>query len=125
LTTPHEYLFQEDLYSIPASVVVVLAQPWHNILEADKALLAKILGSVKINIDSVVVTTQEQVSLNSLMRLKAEKVLVFGGNGLTEIKLYENVNANGMQIIKADALHALTDVTKKSLWMALKQMFAV
>jgi hypothetical protein len=123
LSSLTEYLYQEEIYQISNGIVVVLPLSWEKTPESDKTLLTKILGSVRINIDSVVIITRSQVSLSQLTSFNSGKVLVFGSAGLAEVKSYEKTELDGISVIKADNLSALTDSTKKSLWMALKQMF--
>jgi hypothetical protein len=119
------HLYHEDLYRIQSGVVVILARPWHNILESEKALLTKILGSVRTNVDSVTLLHQPEVSLDSLKAFNASKVLIFGSQLSTEIKPYEKAEFGAMAVVKADDLNLLDDLKKKSLWVALKQMFGV
>jgi hypothetical protein len=125
LNSPLSYLYQEDLYTVPASVIVVVPRPWHNILDSEKALLAKILGSVRVSIESVTIVYQESVSMQSLKVLKAQKILVFGSSVSGGINSYEHVKLDGVSVIRADDFSALDDGKKKSLWLALKQMFGV
>lgn len=119
------YLYQEDLYTVPATVVVVIPRPWHNILDSEKALLAKILGSVRVSMDSVTIVSREAVTINSLHILKAQKVLIFGASVSGGINSYEHLNLEGISVIRADDFGALDDGKKKSLWLAMKQMFGV
>jgi hypothetical protein len=125
LSSPLSYLYQEDLYTIPAPVIVVLPRPWHNILDSEKALLAKILGSVRVSIESVNIVVQASFSVESLLALKAQKILVFGSSVSAGINSYEHVKLDGVSVIYADDLSALDDGKKKSLWLGLKQMFGV
>jgi hypothetical protein len=122
---PSEYLFQEEIYQIPIPLMVVVSTPWHKILEEEKALLNKILGSVKVNTESVAIQYQPSVSLEKLQRLNPGKVLLFGCAVEPEIPPYENTVVSGISVIKADDLQQLDDARKKSLWLALKQMFGV
>lgn len=119
------HLFQEDLYQLPQSVVVILARPWQKISDEEKALLAKILGAVRVNIESVNIISQESVSIEALSVLNPGKVLVFGSSLQESIKPYENVLINGIAVLRADDFPALDDARKKTLWLALKQMFGV
>lgn len=120
---PHLYL--EELYNITAPIVVIIPKPWHKFLEEEKALLAKILGSVKVNIDSVIIVVQQNVSLEALSVFNPGKVLNFGVPFQDDTRFYENVVLNGICVINADELSYLDDAKKKNLWMALKQMFSV
>jgi hypothetical protein len=125
LSSATHHLYQEDLYRIPARVLVIIPRQWHSILDEEKALLAKILGSVRISIDSVTLVVQEKVNLEALAVFNPEKVLIFGSPLNVELRQYENAVLNGVAVIKADDLGSLDDNRKKSLWLALKQMFGV
>jgi hypothetical protein len=119
------HLYQEDLYKIPSSLTVIIPQQWHKILEEEKALLAKILSSVKVSMDSVAIVTQQHLDWEALAVFKPAKVLIFGSHVQADIKPYESTKLNGITLIKADDLATLDDTKKKSLWIALKQMFSV
>jgi DNA polymerase III psi subunit len=117
---PH--LFQEELYQIPAPVIVVLSQSWTSYPESEKTLLSKILGSVKIDLASVRVITRKSFSIADLPPDQPTRVLVFGSE-TTDIPPYHPMQAQGFTVVKADDLMQLDDARKKSLWGALKQMF--
>jgi hypothetical protein len=118
-------LYQEEIYAVPNPVIVIVPRPWHEILPDERALLAKILSSVKISIDSIMIKTVTEVSFVSLSSLKPEKILVFGVPTKPEITFYECVPVEGMSVIAADDLRKLDDGKKKNLWIALKQMFRI
>ena len=59
---------------------------------------------------------------SELKELGSQKVLLFGTQA--QVNPYEHVQAQGFSIIRADELGALDDAKKKSLWLALKTMFA-
>lgn len=121
----YAHLFTEDLYTIPPlSLVVIVAKQWDVYSAEEKALLSKILGSVKLDIASVKVITKAQVSLSGLSPHLSSKILVFGSQ-LEEVQPYQNIQAQGFSVIKADDLSGLDDVKKKSLWLALKNMFGI
>ncbi len=86
-----------------------------------KALLAKILGSVKVNLASARIIHRDQVSSKELQDFAAPRILLFGTQA--DVNAYEHVQAQGFSVIKADELGALDDAKKKSLWVALKGMF--
>jgi hypothetical protein len=125
LSSAVTHLFQEELYCVPANLTVIIPKEWHKILEEEKALLAKILGSVKLSMDSVLIVTQQNIDWDALAVLKPAKVLIFGSNMPGDIKPYESTKLNNITLIKADDLSMLDDNKKKSLWIALKQMFSV
>jgi hypothetical protein len=120
----NEYLFQEELYQIPVPLTVFISKPWHKILEDEKALLAKILGSVKLNLDSVRIQFQPHVSLQGLQNLNSGKVLLFGPE-LDGVGDYQLLNLDRTVVIRAHELSQLDDARKKNLWLALRQMFGL
>lgn len=124
-STAIENIFQEELYRIPVPVVIIIPRPWHKILEDEKTLLAKILGSVKLNIGSVAIMVREEVSPETIRNSNSEKLLVFGSKFLPDIKAYESVEIEGISVIRADDLGQLDEGRKKQLWVGLKQMFGV
>jgi hypothetical protein len=120
-----EHLYQEDLYNIPASLMVIVSRPWHNILEDEKALLAKILGSVRVGMGAVIIQSMPTVKMESLKAFGPQKVLIFGASIEGEVKPYERTVLDGVSVIKADDFNQLDDLKKKNLWIALKQMFGL
>lgn len=123
-TSPLIHLHNEELYSIPQPMVIVMAKAWDRYSFEEKALLAKILGSVKVDISSVRIITREAIAMADISRLSSSKVLVFGSDS-PDIKPYENQPAQGFSVIKADDLSLLDDAKKKSLWLALRNMFGI
>jgi hypothetical protein len=122
--SPFVHLFQEPLYQIPVNVIVVISKPWEKYSAEEKALLAKILGSVKIELASVRLLVYAALTQREIENLAGQKVLIFGTETL-ELKPYENIQAQGFTMIKADDLSALDDAKKKSLWLALRNMFGI
>jgi hypothetical protein len=106
-------------------MTVIVSRPWHKILEDEKALLAKILGSVRISLDAVVIQFTENISMGTLEALNPGKVLVFGVPVAHDVKPYEHTRVSGFELITADDLNQLDDARKKNLWLAMKQMFHV
>jgi hypothetical protein len=125
LSSSLEHLYQEDLYNIPGSMMVIVSRPWHNILEEEKALLAKILGSVRVGMGSVIIQSMPTVKIESLKAWGPQKVLIFGASVEGGIKPYEKTVLQGVSVIKADDFDQLDDLKKKNLWLALKQMFGL
>ena len=117
---PH--LYNEDLYTIPPVVTIVINKPWESISEDQKTLLSKILGSVKISLASARIVYRQSASLDELKAIGGQKILLFGTQA--PINTYEHTQAQGFSIIRDDELEALDDAKKKSLWLALKNMFA-
>jgi hypothetical protein len=121
-TSPLKHLFNEELYTIPSIITIVINKPWENVAEEDKALLTKILGSVKLGPQSVRMVAHNSVTMDELSAIGANKILIFGSE--SPIKPYELVQAQGFSVISADELSRLDDAKKKSLWLALKNMFS-
>ena len=122
-TFPH--LFQEELYYFNNPVVVVVPQPWENYGVAEQTLLQKILTSVKIDMDTILIKVQPLVELETLKIFSPSHVLIFGSGMEEEIPFYESTQAQGFTVIRADDLSAFDDQKKKNLWIALRQMFGL
>ena len=122
--SPLVHLFSEDIYSIPQPVVIVVARPWEDYASEERSLLGKILGSVKLDLASVRIIHREKITHSEIAELASQKVLVFGAES-PDIKPYESQQAQGFTVIKADDLSALDDAKKKSLWLALRNMFGI
>jgi hypothetical protein len=118
---PLSHLFNEDVYSIPPIVTIVINKPWESISEDHKVLLGKILGAVKVSLSSARIIKRDSVTLEDLKALGNQKILIFGTPA--PVNQYETVQAQGFSVIRADELSALDDVKKKNLWLALKTMF--
>ena len=117
--------YQEELYQIRTRVLVIVGRPWNEISEDDKALLNKILGSVKLTLAKVDVVTLPSFSPQDLSAYGASRMIAFGATLKSSSKLYENITTDQVQVIVAEDFPLLDDAKKKSLWIALKQMFAI
>jgi hypothetical protein len=120
--SPLTHLFNEELYTIPPIVTIVINKSWEAITEEHKLLLSKILASVKVGLSSARVVYRDAVTMDDLKTLGGQRILIFGSQ--LQINPYENIQAQGFSVIRADDLAALDDAKKKSLWLALKNMFA-
>jgi len=123
-----ESLYQEELYVLNPKVLIILPMPWEEVDESDQLLLAKILGSVKINLASVQILAYAEFRINDLTIYNPSKILVFGSrisDQKAPIKPYQPSIENKVTVLQADSLHQLDDSKKKSLWTALKEMFAI
>jgi hypothetical protein len=120
--SPLTHLFNEEVYTIPPIVTIVINKPWNSVSEDHKALLAKILGAVKVGLSSARVVCREAVTMDDLKAIEGQRILLFGTQA--QINPYEHVQAQGFSVIRADEFAALDDAKKKSLWLALKTMFA-
>ena len=120
-----EALYSEELYDFRAPVVVVVPRPWSEIGADHKMVLTKMLAAVKLSIDTVQVVHRNTFSLEELSPLQSGKILAFGVNLKTPAPLYQHISQNSVSLIVSDALDQLDDAKKKSLWLALRQMFGV
>ena len=115
--------YAEDLYLVPAKPVVVLNTDWKKIPESEKALLQKILSSVKLSLNHVNITCSVKPDVLH-WKDKPAHVIVFGSEipGLAKNELLE---VQGIKLIITSSLGALeTDnEAKKKLWNSLRQLF--
>jgi DNA polymerase III psi subunit len=118
-----ESTFQEELYSIPPKTVVAIPTPWKSISDAEKVLLEKILGAVKLSINHVKVVHATQLDVLK-WNDKPSHVLAFGLE-MTGFSLYEPFEVHGIQVILSTNLSALDPDKegKQKLWAGLKKVF--
>jgi hypothetical protein len=116
-------VFVEPLYRIDEKIVVIIGSSWADLGENDKALLVKILLSVGLSVDSVVILPMPLDLIKVLSTHRPSVVLCFDPtqNGIE--KLYTLVNIGDTTLVKADRLAELNDDKKKALWGALRQVF--
>ena len=124
MSNAYEFLYQEDLYKASDATLILIDQPWPSISEADKVLLTKILGSVKISIEQVSILHADKISLKDVVQYNAVRIIAFGTSITDSEGNYKNQKQGNTSFITSEALSALDDVKKKNLWGALKQMFA-
>ena len=115
-------MFQEELYSIPEPVTIVLTQNLVDYPEESRVLMSRILAAVELTLSSVRIVIGKPVSVEEFASLRTSKLLIFGSQakGTTS---YEVIQAQGFSVIQADDLPDLDETKKKSLWKALKTMF--
>ena len=118
-----ENLYQEELYRIPGKVIVVICRPWEEIPAEDRILLSKILGSVKLSLASVQIRVYQEFSIKDFYPLAPTHIIVFGATLKNFSTTYEPLSVDNISIIMADELNQLDDLKKRSLWLALKQIF--
>lgn len=114
--------YAEELYRIPAPVVVVVPVSWSQISEDERQLLNRILASVDLSLAAVHVIEAATFTLADLQALSPSVVLAFGAD-LPSLVKYEVIEKEGVSILLADAPAALDDARKKKLWNALKIVF--
>lgn len=118
-------LYFEELYRFSTPLVVVLPRAWNSYSSGDQSLLKKILTSVKVNINAVLVIERASLDPKDLAVYAPARALLFGCTMESDVPLYQQTAAYGFTMIKADDLNALDEQRKKNLWNALRQMFGV
>ena len=71
-----ESLFTEELYYLSPKTSVVISTPWEKVTEEERQLLAKILGSVKLNLEAVRIIEQSQFNLSTWIEPAPGRVLI-------------------------------------------------
>ncbi len=123
--SPFETIFQEDIYSIPSPLLIILSKPWAELSEAEIDTLSKMLKAIKLSLASVQVIVRQEFNINELAVFAPSRVLAFGASLTTPFNHYENINSEGVAIIISESLDQLDDQKKKSLWTALRVMFSL
>jgi DNA polymerase III psi subunit len=118
-------IFTEQLFHIPVKPTVVVNQPWEKIGNDERILLSKILGALRLSIDSVTIKYQTSLDLSSWT--EKPKQLIYFGSPVKGLQQYEVIDANGVSIVTSESLNDLlqNDQARKQLWQALKKQFSV
>jgi DNA polymerase III psi subunit len=120
-----ESLYAEELYYPAPKTTVVIATAWNKVAEEERQLLSKILGSVKLSLESVRIVEQTQFNLSSWTE-KPKKLICFSPapNALAK---HEVIEVEGTSLVLSNSLTELIpdDATKRKLWLALKQLFLI
>lgn len=124
MSSPQQFIYTEELYSLPQRVIVLLPVSWGTLSEDQLVLLGKILGSVKLSLAGVQILCREKAELSDLKVFNPAVVISFGTQLNPKTELYTASQADDIRIIQSEALGSLTDATKKSLWNVLKATFA-
>ncbi|MCD9014339.1 hypothetical protein [Parachryseolinea silvisoli] len=119
------YLYQEDLYSLPPRVLVIVSDPWEKLTEAEQTTLTKMITALRLNIATVQIITRTAFTMADLAAYAPTKVIALGATLQGSNRLYESFTQDGLPVVVADALPRLDDLKKKNLWLALRQMFGV
>jgi hypothetical protein len=120
-----ETIFQEDIYSIPSPLLIVLAKPWEELSEAELDTLSKMLKAVKLSLASVQIIVRTEFDENDLSVFSPSRILAFGASLKKPFEYYVNINSDDTSIIFSESLDQLDDQKKKELWAALRVMFSV
>lgn len=124
-TALYPHLFQEELYRVSPSTIVILSRAWEDYSAEEKELLSKILRSVRLSLSGVRIISSPSVNPETLAIQSPSGVLIFGADTTQEIPFYKNTEREQFSVIRAHDLRDLDDIRKKELWMALKQMFRI
>ena len=124
-TNVFESLYQEELYLLPSGTLVLLDRKWDDLPDEQKTLLMRILGSVKLTLASVQLFTTGNIDIQELAAFNPARVISFGPVITSVSGLYQCSEVGGVTVICADSLDRLDDPRKKSLWVALRQMFGL
>jgi hypothetical protein len=122
---PLEYLYPEELYAQRPKILVILSHDWKDLSEENILLLKKILGSVKLDLAAVQIISRQEFDLTDLKAFSPHQIITFGSKLRSSPTHYQLFTQDGISVIQADSLQKLDDPKKKSLWMALKQMFNI
>lgn len=125
MTASAKYLYDEELYSTQLGTLVILPTPWTDMSDEDKALLGKILNSVKLSLDAVKILTMAQVDFQTLTGYQGANVLNFGATTVPHTTSYQPQNIDNFTVLSSEPLPKLDDARKKQLWQALKDMYRV
>jgi len=120
-----ENLYSEDLYQPAKKTSIVLSTSWNKIGEDERQLLSKILGSVKLSLESVRIIEQQHFNLSNWIE-RPSHVISFSPapEGLAK---YEVIEVEGSSLVLSHSLAELKldDACRRKLWLALKQLFLV
>ena len=120
-----ESIYREQLFSVSMPPTVIVNQPWEKITSEERTLLSKILGALRLSLDSVLVKHHTTLDLSHW--IQKPKHLIYFGDPVKGIKQYEVIEANGVSIVTSESLSDLqkNDASRKKLWQALKQQFSI
>lgn len=118
-----KHTFGEDLYQLPARVLVVIPVAWETVSDQEQQLLARILGSVKLSLAAVQIVHAPTFSVHDASIYQAKTILSFGVPLDGVSNPYEVVSIGDVAVIVADDMNSLDDGRKKNLWSALRQVF--
>lgn len=118
-----EAVFQEEIYTLKSIPMVVIQEPWEKLGLKEKELLSKIIGALKLSIDSVQVVSGGEFNIQTFNG-KNRKIIYFGKNS-TGLANYEPHNQSGNSLISSESLTQLleNDTARKQLWIAMKNLF--
>jgi hypothetical protein len=121
---PFETIYQEEVYSVPAPVTVVLSKPWKEVPTDQRQLLAKILQAIKLSPEAIKIIQQASFDLSGFGE-KPKRMIAFIAppKGLSP---YEVIATGETSVVFSDDLEILNrdDAAKRKLWNTLKAFFS-
>src|SRR5687768_15156560 len=97
-------LYQEELYSIPPRILVILSNPWETLTEAEQTTLTKMITALRLNIAAIQIITLESFSIEDLAAYAPSKVIALGAALQGSSRVYESFSHQGIPFVVADAL---------------------
>jgi hypothetical protein len=121
----HNALYPEGLYAITLPATVILDQPWEMIGSQEKILLEKILTAIRQSLNSVAIKYQKSLDLS--VWIEKPSHVIFFGQPVNGVPLYDLVQVNGVSIVASESLKSLStnEDSRKKLWQVLKKQFSV
>lgn len=118
-----ESVFQEEVYFIKPKLVIVIENPWQSLNEPEIELLKKIIGALKISLESIQLVSQSHLKISSFEK-RTNKLIYFGANA-GDFANYQTHTFSDITFICSEALSQLliNEVARKQLWAGLKNMF--
>lgn len=117
-------IYQEEVYSVPVPVTVVLSKPWQDMGPDQRQLLAKILQAIRLSPEAVRIIQQASFDLSGFEE-KPKRMIAFIAppKGLS---LYEVITTGQTSVVFSDDLEFLNrdDAAKRKLWNTLKAFFS-
>lgn len=124
MSTPKQFIYNEELYQLPSRAIVLIPVPWTETTEGERALLAKILSAARLSLQGVQILHDKNADIEKLKVFNPAVVISFGVAITPATDLYQPKSLEGITIIRSDQLNALDDVKKKELWGALKTLIS-
>jgi DNA polymerase III psi subunit len=120
-----ESIYTEQLFSVAIPPSIIITLPWEKIGSEERNLLSKILGALRLSLDSV--SVKHQITLDLSNWAQKPKHLIYFGDQVKGLQQYEVIEANGVSIVTSESLSDLlkNDSSRKKLWQALKQQFSL
>lgn len=119
------YLFNEELYLIKGKTMVIIDEPWSKLSATHRELLQKILQSVRLSLDSVILNHQPVLNLGQFTHRPAQ--VIYFGQPVKGLEPFQVLPVDGTSVVLAPSLNQLQEdpAIKPKLWNALKLQFGL